>query len=150
MITFFTHDGILSILGYCGVTFENILSKPMLFLLLNPTEALSLIIHYVQSPAVLIIIMRLVWILISILLVFGIYKYLRREGMKPLFLLAVTIVAYFATTTSINGLGVNARFRVPIEVFIFCFAVYGFFVIKEYIHLKRIKHEAVHSHTLLQ
>jgi hypothetical protein len=38
---------------------------------------------------------------------------------------------YFAETTSINGLGVNARFRVPVEVFIFSFAVYGFFDIKE-------------------
>jgi 4-amino-4-deoxy-L-arabinose transferase-like glycosyltransferase len=131
VITFFTHDGMLTFLQYCGLTLTNIISKPMILLLAEPVELLSTVWAYAKTPAIFIILMRLAWFAISALFIFGIYKYFRKIGAKPLFLLSIMIVMYFAATTSINGLGVNARFRVPVEVFIFSFAVYGFFDIKE-------------------
>lgn len=137
LVTFFTHDGMLTFIQYSGLTITNVIHKPAILLLSHPIDLVKTIFQYAQSPAILIIIMRLIWILISLLFFFGIYKYIRKEGLKSKAMFAIIIVAYFATTTSINGLGVNARFRVPIEVFIFSFAVYGFFAIKRYIESRR-------------
>jgi 4-amino-4-deoxy-L-arabinose transferase-like glycosyltransferase len=130
-VTFFTHDGMLTFLEYSGVTINNILTKPAISMIGHPSELISLIAHYADSPAILVFIFRIIWILISLLFLTGIYFYIKKEGWKSYGVLAVLIIAYFTLTTMINGLGVNARFRVPVEALIFIFAVYGFCVIKE-------------------
>ena len=131
IITFLTHDGLLTLLQYSGVTIVNTVHKPAIFLLLHPIDFILTVYQFAKSPAILIIIMRGIWVFISTLLFFGLYKFIKQQGLSINFLLASLIVAYFALTTSINGLGVNARFRVPVEVLIFSFAIYGFFAIKE-------------------
>ena len=138
LLTFFTHDGMLTVLQYSGITFENIISKPSFSLLIHPAELIRVISYYISSPAIIIIFMRLIWIIITFLFIFGLFSQIKREGLSGQTLIATIIVLYFSLTTAINGFGVNARFRVPIEVFIFCFAVYSFFVIKEYIQRRKI------------
>ncbi|MEK7645420.1 MAG: glycosyltransferase family 39 protein [Patescibacteria group bacterium] len=135
-ITFFTHDGMLTILQYSGIVVPNILTKPALWLLLHePLTLLKAISHYAFSPAILILIFRILWIVITVFFLRGAYSALAQKDKngnrsvadKKLLVLALCIVLYFMATTSINGLGVNARFRVPVEVFIFMFSFYGLF-----------------------
>ena len=49
----------------------------------------------------------------------------------------------------INGLGVNARFRVPVNIFIFVFALSGLMLIREYLLRKGFlnKNETINSNT---
>lgn len=142
IVTFFTHDGMLTVLQYSGIKIVNIVNVPFLQLLLRPDLLIKAIFHYLFSPAIFIILGRIVWYMITALFLFGIYKYIRNNSQKVEAVLLGLIVAYFAFTTTINGLGVNARFRVPVLVLIFSFAVYGFYAILPF--TKRIfqkKHE---------
>jgi len=136
-ITFFTHDGMLTILGYSGIQIPNIVSKPIISLVAHPGELMTTIIHYAQTPAVLILLLRLVWFVIFGLFVVGVVLLLKKKEVRIPALAAFFMVLYFAATTCINGLGVNARFRVPVNVFIFSFAIYALFVIKERISRNR-------------
>jgi 4-amino-4-deoxy-L-arabinose transferase-like glycosyltransferase len=140
-VTFFTHDGMLTFLAYAGKTIENRLDKPALAILLeNPLKLFSIISSYAQSGAITIILMRLFWIVVTLFSFVGVWMYLRREKITPAILSAIFLVAYFALTTSINGLGVNARFRVPVNLFIFAFALYGFLVTWNGVRSKLEKH----------
>ncbi|MBX4209213.1 glycosyltransferase family 39 protein [Candidatus Parcubacteria bacterium] len=126
IVTFFTHDGMLTFLAYAGKTIVNTLDKPALTILIeSPAKLFSIIGAYVRSGAAIIVIMRLVWIMVTISFFAGAAAYIRREGWRPAASAALFLVIYFALTTSINGLGVNARFRVPVDAFIFSFALYG-------------------------
>lgn len=136
-ITFFTHDGMLTVLGYSGIPITNTLSKPIISLVSHPIELLKVIIQYAQSPAILILIMRALWIVITVLFVFGAYRLFKKEGLHIPALAALCMVLYFMATTCINGLGVNARFKVPVNTFIFSFAIYALFDIKERISRMR-------------
>ena len=132
IVTFFTHDGMLTLLQYSGIVIPNTLSKPVLWMVLHDWGALAAAVgHYATTWALPILLMRLVWIGVTILFLFGLLRSICVRGLSEkhrlILILAALIVAYFALTTSINGLGVNARFRVPIEVFIFAFAFYGLF-----------------------
>lgn len=131
LVTFFTHDGMHTVLKYSGIKIENIVSKPVIFLAAHPIEAIKFAIQYAQSPAIVIIIMRLAWFAAFFLFIFGGIAYIRKHGLQPHILTLLCIVLYFALTTSINGMGVNARFRVPVESLIITVAIYGLFVIKE-------------------
>lgn len=133
-ITFFTHDGMLTVLQYSGIITPNVLTKPVITLLKEPVELIKVVWKYVQSPAVLILIMRLVWIFVTILFLIGAFLMFKREGLRAPVLAAFLMILYFASTTCINGLGVNARFRIPVNVFIFSFAIYAIFAIKERLH----------------
>ncbi len=140
-VTFFTHDGMLTVLQYSGITIPNVLSKPVISLIKEPIELIKVIGKYIQSPAVLILMMRLVWILITLLFFVGVFLMFKRQGLRPMILAAFLMILYFAATTCINGLGVNARFRIPVNVFIFSFAIYAIFAIKERLY------EAFRSHS---
>jgi len=133
LVTFFTHDGMLTVLQYSGITFDNILTTPALSLIAHPTELVRTISHYATSPAILIPIVRLLWVSVTLLMLWGIVTLFRRREMNADRILALLIVLYFTATTAINGLGVNARFRVPILVYIFSFALYGLFTLWGYI-----------------
>ena len=58
-------------------------------------------------------------------------------------LAAVLCVAYFAIMTAANGFGMNGRFRIPVNTFIFTFAIYGFFAFRKN-SIK--KHEETFNH----
>lgn len=130
IVTFFTHDGMLTVLGYAGKTIPNLLHKPALMLLLtDPYELAKDIMAYSGSFGILVFLGRLFWVAVTFLFFAGAWFYFRREKFSPFACMAIGIVAYFALLTTVNGFGMNARFRVPIIVFIFTFAVYGFSVL---------------------
>lgn len=134
VITFFTHDGMLTILGYSGIQIPNMVSKPIISLVTQPVELIKIIVHYVQTPAILILFMRLVWFVVTGLFVVGVALLLKKKDVRIPVLAGLLMILYFAATTCINGLGVNARFRVPVNVFILSFAIYALFAIKERIY----------------
>jgi len=148
LITFLTHDGMLTVLQYSGITFENILTVPALSLIAHPAELLRVLGHYVTSPAILIPLVRMLWMVVTIFMIWGIIMLFREKKMSVKKISALLVVLYFAATTAINGLGVNARFRVPILIFIFSFALYGLFSLWGYIlgKLKRRHEEAFNNH----
>ena len=130
LVTFFTHDGMLTFMQYAGKTVENKLDKPALTILLeSPSRLFEIIGNYVRSGAISIVVVRVLWIINTLCLMVGAFLFLKREKKLPFALYALILIAYFALTTSINGLGVNARFRVPVNAFIFSFALYGFLVL---------------------
>ena len=132
LVTFFTHDGMLTVFQNAGVVIPVTISKPALVLLLSdPTSFMKTIELYVQGPGSVILLVRCLWILITVLFFIGVVLYLKKEKINTLILMALFLVVYFALTTSINGLGVNARFRVPVNTFIFTFALYGLFSLKK-------------------
>ncbi len=130
LVTFFTHDGMLTVFGYSDVRFENIVTKPAIYFIFHPGELISTIIYYSQSPAIFIFIMRFFWILVTISFIFGVWRCFRKEGISTAALTALCLIIYFAATTAINGFGVNARFRMPVDVFLLGFAIYGLFSLK--------------------
>jgi 4-amino-4-deoxy-L-arabinose transferase-like glycosyltransferase len=147
VVTFFTHDGMLTILGYAGKTIPNFLHKPALVLLMtDPLELARDILKYANSPGILIFLGRLLWIAITLLFFIGAGLYLKKEKPNLFAYFALAIVAYFAIMTIANGFGMNARFRAPVTVFILTFAVYGFSALwrfaKNYLNKKQISQDA--------
>ncbi len=141
IVTFFTHDGMLTVLQYSGIKIANIANTPFINLIWHPILLAKTVFHYMFSPAIFIIIGRIVWYIMAFLMFYGFYKYFRNEQNKRTAILFFLIIMYFALTTSINGLGVNARFRIPILVLYFSFAVYGFYAILPFISKITKRHE---------
>ena len=126
VVTFFTHDHMLTVLGYGGATIPNFLDKPALILLFtNPVLLAKHIVAYGSSPGIFVLLGRLFWIVTTILFFAGAWFYLRREKFSPFAYTALLMVAYFVLMTAANGFGMNGRFRIPVNVFIFTFALYG-------------------------
>lgn len=126
LVTFFTHDGMLTVLSNAGYAVPNTLTAPALTLLLRDPIGFAGTVSRSLSPGGwIILVTRMAWVLMTLLFFIGAWIYLRKEKAKPYAWAALLLVAYFALTTAVNGLGVNARFRVPVETFIFSFALYG-------------------------
>ncbi len=126
-VTFFTHDGMLTVLQYSGYTPQNYLSRPALLMLFDDFSGLVIAIKgVISSPMVLVLLVRVFWIIMTLLFFVGVVRFLRDKKPNTLVIFALFLVMYFVATTAINGLGVNARFRMPVNVFIFFFATYGF------------------------
>ncbi len=125
-ITFFTHDGMLTILQYAGYTPKNYLPRPVLLMLFDDLWGVVMAIkEVISSPMVLVLLLRVFWIIMTLLFFVGVVRFLKDKKPNTIVIFALFLVMYFAATTAINGLGVNARFRMPVNVFIFFFAVYG-------------------------
>lgn len=126
-ISFFTHDGVLNVLKLLNVRPDISLGTPALFLLLHdPLKLLWFVGHYLQSPIVLVLLMRIVWIIVTLCFFVGAVRYIKKEGLTPPAVTMLTVITYMALTTIIVGLTVNARYRLPVEAFIIPFALYGF------------------------
>ena len=126
-VAFFTHDGILTVLMYAGHTPSAYLSKPAAFLLFDsPSEFWEIFKKMITSPLVLVLLGRIIWIIITFAAFFGAARLFMEKKLGILPVLALFLIAYFAATTAINGLGVNARFRMPVNLFIFMFAACGY------------------------
>lgn len=136
LVTFFTHDGMLTVLQYSGIRITNVVNVPFIQLLFSPLILLKAIYHYLFSPAILIMVGRFLWFILTLSMLYGIFDLYKKGRLNSKYILISLIILYFALTTSINGLGVNARFRVPVLVLIFSFAVYGFYVILAFIKTK--------------
>ncbi len=113
---FFTHDGYLDVLQDLG-------------LMKNFSRNIRALI---TGPGILIIAGRIFWTLMALLSFVGVYLFFKREGFRPKAVFATLLVAYFAATAAIVGLGITARYRVPASVFILAFAFYGVDVLRNY------------------
>jgi len=121
-LSFFVHDGVYDVLRHLEINPDRFLGGPALFVAIkDPGAFLKLVIHFIQTPFVLILIARIFWVAFTALGVFGTVQYLRYER-KPAGIAAVIIILYFMLTTLIVGLAVNARYRLPVNVFIATFA----------------------------
>lgn len=106
---FFTHDGYLDVLQDLGF-------------LKNFSRDLRSII---AGPAILVVAGRMFWTLTAIFSFIGAYLFFEREGWRPKAVFAALLVAYFAGTAAIVGLGITARYRIPASVFIVMFTLYA-------------------------
>ena len=130
-VTFFTHDGVLDLLRLAKLAPSERLGAPALALLFTDPRALwGHITYFITTPAVFVLIMRIVWYAVTVLFCVGIFAYVRRYGLTPSSLAALGTVAYFALVTIIVGLTVNARYRLPVEALIIPFALYGLLYLK--------------------
>ena len=140
IITFFTHDGMLTVLGATGITLSNTLGKPALSLLFeNPRQLFGQIATYANSPGIIIFLMRFFWIFMTLCFFAGVFFYIKKNKISIPIFTTLFLVLYFALTTTINGFGVNARFRLPINIFIFVFALYGILCLNSFTMKKIIK-----------
>ncbi len=122
-VTFFTSDGMLTVLQHAGIVPDTYLTQPALTLLFHAPYTLVLaMLHFIGSPIILVLLMRLFWIIVTILFFLGSYVFVKRNGFEAKTTLVLLLVLYFLATTPINGLGVNARFRMPVTAILFTFA----------------------------
>ncbi len=124
-ITFLTHDGYASMLSNRGYSIS-FAHPPLSELIRHPGDALRFFADLMRGPEALVVLGRIFWILTTILAVTGAFVFWMKKGLTPQLLLIVGLIAYFAATTILIGLAVNARFRVPVNPFIFMFAGYAF------------------------
>jgi hypothetical protein len=71
------------------------------------------------------LLMRIVWGSLSLLVFVGFALKLSRRQVSGEWWVVYLLIVYFALTTVSNGLGVNARFRTPINALIFIAALDG-------------------------
>ncbi len=123
VLTFFTHDGVLTVLQYAGYRPESYLGVPAIQLALSdPLGFAQEIAARAASPFGLVLLMRLFAYAVTALFLAGIWLWWRRGPRHIAHVFALLMVAYFLCTTPVNGLGVNARFRMPVEPSILAFA----------------------------
>jgi hypothetical protein len=131
-VTFFTHDGLLTVFQNAGIIISNSANRPAISMLFSDPGSLFVFIKIqMKSWGILILVARLLWIAISLSFFVGIAKLLIGKRLNISLITSLLLVFYFTFTTAINGLGVNARFKVPVLVFVFSFALYGLFSLKE-------------------
>ncbi len=125
-LTFLTHDGMLMVLQYSGIRPSFYLEKPAIVLLINePLNFLQEMGKLASSPMILVLLVRVIWIGITLLFIYGAFAYIRKNGFTLPITLLLLLVLYFMLTTMANGLGVNGRFRMPVNPLLFMFAFYG-------------------------
>jgi hypothetical protein len=126
LVTFFTHDGLLAVLKHTGQEITARLpGGAVVSAFRSPGQLASSLWDALWSPTILIVLGRLGWIVTAGMFFFGAFRYLRVEHPTAAGTWALFVVAYFALTTVVNGFGVYARFRMPVNVFIFTFALYA-------------------------
>lgn len=125
--TFFTHDGMLTFLQASGIQPVSYLPKPAIVMFLTePWQLAKAIWLQLHTAMALVFFARLFWISVTILFFLGIYHLWRSKLFTSQVSFAVITVLYFMLTTMINGLTVNARFRMPVEPLFFAIAYAGF------------------------
>jgi SAM-dependent methyltransferase len=125
-LNFFIHDGVFTVLDHSGYLPNTRLSEPALFLLLHaPGSFFAAMWTAVKTPAILILFARIMWVLITLFFVIGIFRYFRRQKPTPQALTAMFLILFFLAISLIVGLGVNARYRMSVNPFILAFAGYG-------------------------
>lgn len=135
-LNFFIHDGLYDVLKHIGLRPEQPLGKPALFIFLSdPGKIVSYVASVITKPALLILFGRILWTLITLAFFLGVWRYARN---KPQVhgILATTIVLYFLLTTLVVGLGINARYRMPVNGIILAFASYEAFAISAWLREK--------------
>lgn len=138
MWAFFTHDAYTSMLENLG--FAVSFSHPAISeLVSHPSEAFAFLKTASRGVGWIPIAGRLFWILTSLLALVGTLLWARVRGITPELLLIVGIIAYFALTTIVVGLGVTGRYRIPVNPLLFILALYAL----EYFFSKRYSFRSV-------
>lgn len=137
--TFFTHDGMLTFIQTAGIEGNAHIQRPATLLLLSsPVSFVKTVWGYLHTVLAVVFFARVFWVVLATFFFFGLYRLFSRHFLTPQILFAVIMVFYFMLTTMINGLSVNARFRIPVEPVIFVVACTGLFPfcrkIKDIIH----------------
>lgn len=124
-LNFFIHDGMIEVLRHIDAFPKERLGKPALFILLSdPGAFVGHVQKFIFTPAVLVMVGRVVWIIITVAMLMGLWRYYRGHGLVPGFLTPAAVITYFMLTTLVIGLAVAARYRLPINGIIFMFALY--------------------------
>lgn len=140
IVTFFTHDGMLTVLQHAGYVPDIYINKSAISLLLSsPIEFFEIIFSYIASPFILVLIMRLVWIGITLFFFIGFFQFLKIRRFDIVSLFILIIIIYFVSTSAIGGLGVNARYRMPIDPILFTFSLTGLVYLRDIILTKYTK-----------
>ncbi len=142
IVTFFTHDGYFDVLRRLVIAPSIQLERPVFIMLLeSPEKTIAFITPLLKSPALFVILGRMLWVLISLCFIIGAVKFLKAPEHRAKGVFVLLIIAYFVLTTIAVGLSVNARFRMPVNAFILMFAVYGAYEllssIKTFVHKKK-------------
>lgn len=140
--TFFTHDGMLTLLTYAGVVpSAHIYSPGLLLFFHSPTQFAMVMWGYLHTNLALVLVVRVFWMGMTLCFGLGLYRlFLRRLFSVPV-VFAVSMVFYFMLTTMIVGLATTSRFRMPVEPIIFTVACVGFIPI--YRQCKEVKKKFV-------
>jgi hypothetical protein len=124
--TFFTHDGMLTFMQAARISPVNYLKGPAILMLINsPVEFIGTALGYMKTPMAFVLLTRLFWILMTVSFIAGLYSLLKRKMFNAELVFVTIVVVYFMLTTMVNGLAVNARFRMPVETLIFVIACVG-------------------------
>jgi len=124
--SFFALDGTFDFLRHIMIRPQEMIGKPsMVALFSDPFIVVSYFMRNMNDGTlVFILLMRAMWILMTILFLFGVWRYGRSRGAHSHAVLAAIIVLYFAATSFVTGFGLTARYRLPVNVFIVAFAFY--------------------------
>ncbi len=152
---FFTHDGYLDAVLQIGMLSGAPQSSPNITAIArgNFSEIFSILGRFISWPWVIFIAARLAWVAIFVLALVGATRALIREPNRRLeTIFAISLVAAFALTSSMVGLAVTGRHRIPVNIFIVPFAAMGTIWIWNRVVtlLKREKISAVQSAADLQ
>lgn len=115
MVTFLTHDGSLDLLGMIRQAGALPFPKSLALVGYAPSEILQLVGNLLQTPLALVLMMRLFWMLAALLFLASALCLIVGKRMNLATGFIVLCVVYFAVTTIMNGLAVNARFRFPVN-----------------------------------
>lgn len=125
-VTFFTHDAWLDVVRAVGWRPASYPSGPtFLRLFSEPGLVIRDLWPLMKSPLVVILAGRLIWLVIALLFAWGAVLRLVKTHFALNTWLVLGLIAYFALTTAVNGLGVNGRLRLPVNPLILSVAAYG-------------------------
>ena len=124
--SFFALDGTFDFLRHIKIRPEEMIGRPSLVALFSdPASVGAYIMRNLNSPIILTILLaRAMWISLTVLFLFGIWRYSTSRGMHPHAMAAFLLISYFAATSLVTGFGLTARYRLPVNVFIIAFAFY--------------------------
>lgn len=117
-VTFFTHDGILTVLQHVGVTMPSLPQPALVLLTHDPLSFMRLVGERILGPEGFILLFRLINTVVTALFVWGVLVLHKKKMLSVSWVFVLLLIAYFLITTPVNGLGVNARFRMPVEILI--------------------------------
>lgn len=129
--TFFTHDnGVPVLFGYAGLSNNYHFPRPPIQTFFeSPGRFFAYAKQILIAKAIplsILLVVRFLWLILTLLFFGGVIRLYRhgREKITNQQIISIFLVFYFALVSAINGLGINARFRLPVEIFIFAFALY--------------------------
>ncbi|KKS34878.1 MAG: hypothetical protein UU95_C0007G0015 [Parcubacteria group bacterium GW2011_GWC2_42_12] len=126
LYTFFTHDGALNLLSQLKLD-NGYLNYPhgLSFFKQSFHGLIISLADLAGSPLALVLLFRLFWILTAVCFMMSLVYQAVKKGFNIYSGFFLVLILYFALTTIANGLGVNARFRYPVNALILIFVIQG-------------------------